>query len=226
MQGGIMRLDGDEFVYAGPEHHSMTFFPAGPISFSPEGELVTGGMPVGVFMFDGAVWHYWEAPFNATSPVWGRPGISAITVTEDQDIWVGTWGVLDADGDGLWVLRREAKTMPIFLGVEVDCAYVTGPNSQRVLIDMLNSVDRTVDVYVALELANGSMYFYPSFDVVYTPYLTGINIPAETHLEDCELFTIWLPELPVGTYRWYAAFTHTGTMDFASNIASCEWKVE
>ena len=220
---GIERLEGDEFVDAGPPDG----YPAhghGPIFISSNGELVcagqcdieTGVSGIAILTFDGVNWAYYPCPFES---VW----IEDVLIHSRGDIWVALSGTPYHDR-GVWVLKRQAP--PIFIGVQVEPASVSGPTSQRVFISMHNSEARTVDLYVALEAPNGAMYFYPGFGVAYVPFLTGINIPAETHIENYELFTISLPELPSGTYRWYSAFTHAGTMNFASNIASCEWQVE
>ena len=114
--------------------------------------------------------------------------------------------------------------MPIFLGAAVDGDEYQEGDSMTLSLDLLNSMDRTVDLYVALQDPTGELIFYPSLGASWSPYSAGLFLPADTHIEDYELFSLTLPELPAGTYRWHAACIHTGTMEFASNIASCEWK--
>jgi len=93
-------------------------------------------------------------------------------------------------------------------------------------LDLLNSMDRTVDLYVAIETPDGELLFYPGFGTSWSCFLPGLHIEAETAVENYQLFSLTVPDLPAGIYRWFAACTDAGTMDFASNIASCEWQFE
>jgi len=219
-QGMIMRLEGDQFVYAGPAERYVS--PGGPICFGRDGQLVTAALPGGVCVFDGAVWHYWELPFEFAAGI----AISAITTTANGDIWVGTVSTRDHGGDGVWVLQRSLAPVPIFLGVAADGDEYRGGDSMSVSLDLLNSLDRTVDLYIALETPDGELLFYPGFGTSWSCFLPGLHIEAETAVENYQLFSLTVPDLPAGIYRWFAACTDAGTMEFASNIASCEWQFE
>ncbi len=152
------------------------------------------------------------------------------------DVFVQDIAVDYATGD-VWFASRNAGVgvlrgwfapsgPPILLDVATDETHYSATDLMRVSIDLMSDAadSRTVDFYVALELPSGALLFYPSFWTEMTPFLSGVQIPADTHLEGYDLFSLTLPDLPAGTYRWFAACTHAGTMDFASNIASCEWE--
>ena len=230
-QVGIERLEGDEFVSAGPSP-PLDVVPCGPISISSgTGEMVTacrhpltGQLWDRIYTFDGRQWVGYYFPFR------GECTMRSLMIDREGLIWVGTGGAFSGnswyEAEGVWVLRRNPPVLPAFLGVYAEPGRARVGVRQRVLIDVLNSAERTVDVYVALQTPTGSIYFYPGFRPGCTPFLTGLSMPAGTHLENYELFSLTLPDLPEGTYRWFAALTYAGTMDLASNIASCEWEFE
>ena len=113
----------------------------------------------------------------------------------------------------------------MFVGIAADGHQFTRGKSIRVGIDLVAEGEaRTVDFYVGLELPSGELLFYPTFGAGMASFMSGVEIPADTHIENYELFSLTLPDLAPGTYRWYAACTHAGTADYASNIASCEWE--
>jgi len=225
---GLFRLEVNQFVDAGPPQG----YPAvagGPICISTNGELVAAGicnveadMPDNAILtFDGSNWRYYICPFQRNYNVtW----ITDVLVDSHARIWVATSGGTFAPGEGLWVLRRGPA---IWLSVAVnEDPYLSG-DSMAVLIDLVSGDHgKTIDLYLALETPSGELLFYPGFGAEMAPFISGIEIPGDTHLEDYELFSLTLPELPAGTYRWYAACTYTGSMQFASNIASCEWQFE
>jgi len=184
------------------------------IEFSADDDLMVIVCRDAACILDGEDWSVnWH---DDTLP--GRP--QCALVDRDNNIWVGT-------ENGLAVLWREAPPpMPIFLGIEVDGDEYRGGDSMTASLDLLNSMDRTVDLYVALETPGGELLFYPGFGTSWSCFLSGLHIEAETAVENYQLFSLTLPDLPAGTYRWFAACTHAGTMDFASNIASCEWEFE
>jgi len=154
----------------------------------------------------------------------GNVAFSKIAVDpRTGDVWFATWG------DGVGVLRGWfAQSLPaIVLGLATDQRQYSLDDAMRVSLDLVAEGEaRTVDLYVALEMPSEDMVFCPSLGLEMAPFISGVEIPADTHIEGYELFTVTLPELPAGTYRWYAACTYTGTMDFASNVASCEWQFE
>jgi len=167
-----------------------------------------------------------------------------LDLTSDEWTWVPSWTLADlydiqvdsqtgdvwfaSTGAGVGVLRgwHKPADIPVFIGVETDRGEYSAGDTMRVLLDMPRAPDGAVDLYVALQTAWGDLLFYPAWGSLLEPFLSGLNIPAGTHLEDYELFSLTLPELCEGAYCWYAALAHAGSMDFASNIASCEWQFE
>ena len=70
---------------------------------------------------------------------------------------------------------------------------------------------REVELYIALELPNGSVYFYPDWGE--TPHSLPIELPAELDswgvflsIEGCEA-------MPGGVYTFYAAIFDNGSLE-------------
>jgi len=172
----------------------------------------------GVFVRDVGGWAHYELPEG-----WPDTFARSVSIDNNGDLWLGLQNA------GVAVLRLdEAVSRPILVGLQLNGSEYTLGHGMRVSIDLVSDApdSRTVDFYVALQMPSGELLFYPSFGTEMTPFVSGVQIPSGTHLENHELFTIALPDLTTGTYRWYAACTHAGTMEFASNIASCEWQFE
>ncbi|MCD6328386.1 hypothetical protein J7M28_12665, partial [bacterium] len=199
----------------------------GPIFISEGGQLVCGGFDrdsrVVISVFDQYHWKPYVCPFK------GWDGATNIIMDRKGDIWIphGNPG-LSSWGSGVWVLCRDESAPAISLYIATNESNYLSGDSMTVSIELISDADdsRTVDFYVALEMVSGELLFYPSFGPTMAPFVEGVEIPAYTHLDDYQLFSLSLPSLPAGTYRWFAAFTHAGSMNFASNIASCEWQVE
>ena len=173
------------------------------------------------FMFyDGAEWARYEDNGLPRGEDGRLSCVNDMCIDHYGNWWVGT-------NAGLAVRWNNLPPLPMLLGVKTDASQYVPGGVMRVSLDLVGEGEaRTVDLYVALETPSGELLFYPMFGTAMAPFLAGIEIPADTHIEDYELFSLTLPDVPAGTYRWYAACTHAGTMHFASNIASCEWQFE
>jgi len=217
---GVGRLEGSQFVSVSPPSGSFPAEPAGPICISSRGEIITGSYgwnSCGVFIYDGVNWQYFETPFlSSDMPC----PIHDVIVDRNGDIWIA----VTAREPGLWVLHRDQSSSDIAVGLSTNQAEYTAGNPMSLSLDIASSQAMTVDLYVALELPSGGIIFYPSLDISWSALWPGLLLPAGTNAQDYELFNLTLPDLPAGTYRWFAACTHAGTMEFASNIASCEWE--
>ncbi len=144
-------------------------------------------------------------------------------IDSQDDIWVATAGWTGPDR-GVFSLHRGEGSPGIFLDIATNETNYSSGDSMTLSIDLVaKSEARTVDFYIALEMPSEELLFYPSFGMSMTPFLSNLDIPAYRCLR-YEPFSLTLPDLPAGTYRWFAACTHAGTTDFASNIASCEWQ--
>ena len=219
---GVARLERDDFVSVSPPAGTFPAEPQFPIAVGKRGEIVAGTeYPVcyGVFTYDGAEWRYYEAPFASDSH---SCTMYAVTVDNNDDIWVGT----DQARAGLWVLHRNPGQPTVQVGISVDKARYAANDDMRVYLNVASEERETVDLYIAVQLPSGDLLFYPNLASSWFPYWPGLLLPAGTDVQGYELFSLTLPDLPAGTYRWYAACTHAGTTDFASNIASCEWQFE
>ena len=172
----------------------------------------------------GAYWLDLAADEWTWVPSWTDASFYDIQVDpQTGDVWFGTWG------GGVGVLRgwHACPVTPIVLDLRTDGIRFQSGETMRVSLNLVAEGEaRTCDFYVALEFPSGDLLFYPTLGIGMVPYLSGIEIPGDTHLENYELFSLTLPDLPEGTYHWFAACTYAGTMDLASNIASCEWQFE
>jgi len=217
---GVDRLDGDKFVSVSPPAGSFPAEPGWPIRVTAGGEIVSGSYgwgSCGIFIYDGAEWEYWETPFDSPDtpvPIW------ALMADRRGDIWVGTENI----DRGLWVLRRGITESDVAVALSVNAIQYHLGDTMNAYLDIRSSVLRTVDLYVAIQLPAGDLLFYPSLGVSWSAYWPGLVLPAGTDVKGYRLFSLTLPDIPAGTYRWYAACTYAGTMEFASNIASCEWQ--
>lgn len=88
-----------------------------------------------------------------------------------------------------------------------------------------------MDVYVALELPDGSMLFYPGYTSDIVPVLHGFNLKADYHMPPPLLHDVALPSTlpPVDTaqpYKFLAAVTETGTFNFLTSIVEAPFSYE
>jgi len=181
------------------------------IEIEPGGEMWFGGQ-------DGAVFYDFENTVYYGSPPLPDLSVRQITVESPAKVWFST-------SAGAALLTRDVPTLPMFLGIDTNRPEYAIDDNMQVSMDLIHEGEaQTADFYVALEVPSGELLFYPSFGTKMAPFLPGAQIPADLNIEDYELFTLTLPDLPAGTYRWHAAFTHAGTMEYASTIASCEWE--
>ena len=217
---GVGRLEGSQFVSVSPPAGSFPAEPWWPICVTSAGEVVTssfGRDSCGVFIYDGENWRYNEAPFQSRDIA---APIESLISDGNGDVWVGTTNI----DSGLWVLRRNQSQSDIEVGLSTNASEYVAGDAMKVLLDVTSAQAQTVDLYVAIQLPAGDVLFYPSLGISWSAFWPGLVIPAGTDVERYELFSLTLPGQPAGTYRWFAACTDAGTMQFASNIASCEWQ--
>jgi hypothetical protein len=183
------------------------------IGISPTTEMKVIVSHKAVCVFENDQWEVYDSEDGVPSQA------QCVIVDRNENIWVGTQ-------NGLAVLWRDSVPQsPILVILHIDpVQYIQGQEMGVNLSLQAQTLSRTADFYVALQMPSGDMHFYPSFGTAMVPFMSGVEIPAGTHIEDYELFTLTLPDLPAGTYTWYAACTYAGTMEFASNVASCDWQ--
>ncbi|HUT02610.1 MAG TPA: hypothetical protein VM163_01805 [bacterium] len=138
----------------------------------------------------------------------------------NRDVWFG------AD-DGVYVMRGGPEAWP---PVWIELEAVAQPCGATPTLSLLGSaefqMDLRLDLYVALELPDGTLLFAPSWSASMAPLVPNLEVPIGLNVNGLPLVTLEVAGIPAGTYRWYAGCTHAGSMDFASNIASCEWQFE
>jgi len=112
--------------------------------------------------------------------------------------------------------------------IEIRPVHDPGDPDKRAFImaDIWFEMDLKLDFYLAVEDARGNLLFAPDFTPEMSPMAQSFDVAIGTVVENYPLLGLDLSGVPAGTYRWFAACTYTGTMEFASNIASCEWQFE
>ena len=87
--------------------------------------------------------------------------------------------------------------------------------------------DMDVDLYIAIMLPDGSLWFWPEFSSEMRPGLSMTPMPGAFSMSDLTFLQMELPEgLPAGTYTWFAMFFGYGSQDAVSNLASCDWTLQ
>lgn len=68
-----------------------------------------------------------------------------------------------------------------------------------------------VDIYIAIQLTDGTLLFYPHFNTTVQPAFTSENICTSPHINHITLLEFTIPNiLPSGTYFWYSVITSAG----------------
>lgn len=79
------------------------------------------------------------------------------------------------------------------------------------------STPTTVDVYLAIQLPDGTLLFYPSFTTDLRPVVTNWTVVPFSG----EIFRYTFSGAePPGSYTWWAAFTEPGTLTVIGSMAS------
>ena len=136
------------------------------------------------------------------------------------DVWFGT-------NDGVYVMRGGPDAWPpVWVELEPGVEESRGAQAFTLTGEAEFQMDLSLDLYLAVQLPDGTILYAPNWTPSMTPSASSVDVPIGLTLEGYPILELDFTAVPTGTYRWYAAFKHAGTMDFASNIASCEWKVE
>jgi len=84
--------------------------------------------------------------------------------------------------------------------------------------------DVDVDLYVAIMLPDGTLFFWPDFSSEMSPGYWMTPMPEGFSISDYVFFEMALSDsLPGGAYTWFAMFYGHDTEDAISNLASAQW---
>ncbi|MBN1593091.1 MAG: hypothetical protein JW941_07600 [Candidatus Coatesbacteria bacterium] len=113
-----------------------------------------------------------------------------------------------------------------FLSISTpDTRYSTG-ETLRIAMDIDNpGGDVLADLAVAIALPDGTLIYLPSLWIEYSPFYSGW-IPGGFTLSDYTLLEAPIDSgIPSGIYAAYAALLEQGTMNYVSNLATCQFRV-
>jgi len=86
--------------------------------------------------------------------------------------------------------------------------------------------DIFVDFYLAAQLPNADILYYPWFTTVPTPWLTRYLLPMGWEMEPQVIVEMTLAELPFGSYWWHASFCNPDTTQPLGDIlSSIDWQM-
>ncbi len=127
-------------------------------------------------------------------------------------------------GKSLHAYQEDAGP-PIELSLSTDQSqYVAGETHVARISATNTGGDIDVDLYVAIMLPDGSLFFWPGFSSEMSPGYWMTPMPQGFSISDYVFFDMALPDsLPGGAYTWFAMFYGQGTEDAVSNLASAEW---
>jgi len=192
------------------------------VTADPDGGVWIGTRQ-GALFWSGVDWRWvwaWYSPEGA--PLTGQTGEADIT-----DIAVGADGqvAFASAGCGVGVLRSGLSGRPI-AWLQLGGSLGSDVAAWRLEASGAFEMDSRLDLYVAVVRPNGSALFAPGFGSDVSPFFSNVLVRAGRWFEGLELLELEAGALGPGRYTWFAACTYAGTMDLASNIASCEWQFE
>ena len=89
-----------------------------------------------------------------------------------------------------------------------------------------NSGDIFVDFYLAAQLPNDDILYYPWFTTVPTPWVRRELLPRGWDMAPQIILGMTLPELPFGSYWWHAAFCNPDTpQPLGGIVSSIDWQM-
>jgi len=167
------------------------------------------GFNAGAFWYDCTDWRWIDL----------GDGLADIAVDETNgDVWFATWSgaVVMRGGPDAWP--------PVYMEISPIQDPADADKRAFIMGDIWFEMDLNLDFYLAVEDAHGNLLFAPQFTPEMRPMAQSFDAAIGTVVENYPLLELDLSGVPEGSYRWFAACTHAGTMEFASNIASCEWQ--
>jgi len=122
---------------------------------------------------------------------------------------------------------QKAAVSPIELSLSTDRSqYVAGDTHIARISATNNAGDINVDLYIAIMLPDGSLWFWPGFGSEMSPGYWMTPMSEGFSMSDVVFFEMALPYgLPGGNYTWFAMCFTQGTGDAVSNLARCDWQL-
>jgi len=117
---------------------------------------------------------------------------------------------------------------PVELSLSTDQSLYSAGDEHTAMISATNTGgDIDVDLYIAIMLPDGSLWFWPEFISEMSPGFSMTPMPRGFSMSDVVFFRMELPGgLPTGTYTWFAMFFGYGSQDAVSNLARSDWTFE
>ncbi len=158
-----------------------------------------GATGAGAFWHRGDQWRWFD---------FGSTRIEDIAVDEATgDVWFATLG-------GPCVLRGGPDAWPpVWIELEADVDEARCVEAFSLMASAGFQMELGLDLYVAVQLPDGSLFFAPNWSPTMAPYVPNLSVPIGMSVERFPLIDFDMTGCPEGTYRWFAACTHAGTMD-------------
>ena len=89
-----------------------------------------------------------------------------------------------------------------------------------------DGLPKTLDLYVALRMPDGSLLFAPGLSFAPTACLDNYELPMHADVSPVKLFRGKLNSFPAGKYTWFAVFSDANSFSPISRVAHIEWELE
>ena len=220
-KGALVEIsdDGLEWTLIHARFDDTALFCATP---DPEGGAWFGTCGGAIF-WDRSEWRWvqpWYGPEQSRfGPKPGKGDVVDISIGPDGQVWFATSGL------GAGVLPTGLAQRPASW-LELRCAEEAISRFLTVYVSAVFEMDVVLDFYLAVVLPDGRTLFAPFYESTPRPLFPGVSVRGRESFDGLPAVELNTQGVPAGKYFWFAACTYAGTMDLASNIASCEWQFE
>jgi len=189
------------------------------IEVGPQGSVWAGTREYGLLRFDGQDWSTYFVDYE--DDVGTVCAMTSLACDDYGRLFFGT--LYD-----LWIVDEQIHPEEVQVVITFDRPVYSKNDTPSFALRGANFSDLAVnvDLYLACATPGGIFLFLPELSTANLAFVQDLTLHPTMTLESGPVPLITLPDLPAGTYRWFAACTYTGTTDFASNIACCEWEFE
>ena len=173
--------DGVWFSYADPSYWNNAFY----YDYSDWRSINVGSYPQAIEV-DDPTGDVWFGTIDGVDVIRGGPNawppagscLQAIEVDErNGDVWFGT-------DRGVYVLRGGLDAWPpVWVELEPGFEETRGADAFTLTGDAEFQMDLTLDLYVAVQLPDGTILYAPNWAPSMTPYASGVDAPIGLTLE-------------------------------------------